>query len=107
MKAKRPVFLLMLVVSLILTNTAFAAAVPSWGDPSIPYGQRFDRLVGDLSRSGLAGIDERPAILDSWEAYFVDVVANKTLDYLDKYDVFDIQEVYEGDEFTDRRGYGC
>lgn len=97
--------LLALVVTLVFSAVAVAAPMPSWGNSEFPYGAHFDRLLGDLSASGLAGVDERPAFLNRWEAYFEDFVTKKT-NYLDRYDVFNIQEVSETDDFTDRRGYG-
>jgi len=102
---KRVMGLLALVVTLVFSAVAVAAPVPSWGNPEYPYGAHFDRLIGDLSPSGLAGIDTRPVFLNRWEAYFEDFVTKKT-NYLDRYDVFNIQEVSETDNFTDRRGYG-
>lgn len=108
MKALRPLSLLsVMVFCFVAFATSALAAVPSWGDPKIPYGQQFSRLNGDLSPSGLSGIDARPAYLNRWEAYFNEnLVSKKTLNYLDRYDVFNIMETNEGDNFDKRRGYG-
>jgi len=93
------------VIVLTAANANAYESVPSWGDPSIHYGSRFYELYGDLSASGLQGIDGRPAYLNRWEAYFEDFVSKETKQ-LNKYDVYNIQEVNEGEDFTDKRGYG-
>lgn len=107
MKILRPLFLLALMFMVSVTTLYAAGLVPSWGDSRIPYGYHFSQLRGDLSPSGLAGIDERPAYLNRWEAYFNEsLVSKRTLNYLDKYDVYNIMETNEGDDFSNRRGYG-
>lgn len=102
----RALLCLVLSLAIMLGSTANAAAVPSWGNPAIDYGAEFSRLRGDLSASGLQGIDERPAWLNRWEAYFVDALTGQTKNYLDRYDVYNIREITETDDFSDRRGYG-
>jgi len=102
----RALLCLMLSFAIMLGSTASAAAVPSWGDSAIDYGAQFSRLYGDLSASGLQGIDARPAWLNRWEAYFVDALTGQTKNYLDRYDVYNIREITETDDFNDRRGYG-
>jgi len=70
------------------------------------YGKKNIRLQGNLSESGLVGIDERPAFLSRSKAIFTENIKSGDIYTLEKYDTFNIMEIEASDNFYQRDGYG-
>ncbi|HHW36826.1 MAG TPA: hypothetical protein GXX18_06235 [Bacillales bacterium] len=81
------------------------AAETTYGNENIFYGQHFQKMTGDLTSSGVAGIATREAYVNRWQGKFNENITNTFSTTLTKMDNYNIIESEASDNFGGRRGY--